>query len=84
MDVINACQACIRPGVLSYEEGKCKARKVYCDPIFRPEACTKEYVPVCAYSWNEGTNEWQGKTAGNRCTACADASVDHYVKGACS
>jgi len=86
MEVINACQACIRPGARFnhlYEAGGCKAKKVYCDDGFRPEVCTKEYNPVCAYSLNGKTNKLVRNTSGNKCTACADPSVQYYVKGAC-
>ena len=56
----------------------------------RPEICTFEYLPVCA-SRDTGVRcvkapcpatEW--KTYGNACSACADAKVSGYVKGACA
>ncbi len=44
----------------------------------RPEICTMEYMPVCAYGSN-GTNY----TAGNKCSACGDKGITGYVENAC-
>lgn len=50
---------------------------VYCEEP-RPEICTLEYMPVCGFS-SDGTQV----TAGNKCGACADPSVEYYVVGVC-
>lgn len=44
----------------------------------RPEICTMEYMPVCAYAKN-GTQY----TAGNKCSACGDKEINGYVPNAC-
>ncbi len=44
----------------------------------RPQACTKEYMPVCGQK-EDGTSD----TYGNKCTACADKDVLSYVNEAC-
>jgi hypothetical protein len=55
----------------------------------RPQACTREYLPVCA-SRDTGVRcvttpcpsaEW--KTYGNACDACADEKVFGHRPGAC-
>lgn len=55
----------------------------------RPQACTREYSPVCA-SRDTGircvttpcpSTEW--KTYGNACDACADEKVLFHRPGAC-
>jgi hypothetical protein len=45
----------------------------------RPEACTREYMPVCGQNEN-GTSA----TYGNDCTACSDETVLSYTEGACN
>lgn len=40
----------------------------------KAEICTLEYMPVC------GNN---GRTYGNKCSACASKEIDFYVQGAC-
>jgi Kazal-type serine protease inhibitor domain len=44
----------------------------------RPEACTRDYVPVCG-----SAKEGAAKTYGNACEACADASVAAWAPGEC-
>ena len=44
----------------------------------RPEACTREYVPVCAHR-----NDGSLYTAGNACTACSDEQALGHRPGAC-
>jgi hypothetical protein len=44
----------------------------------RPQACTREYAPVCA-QLDSGTS----KTYGNACDACADSSVVGHRPGPC-
>lgn len=44
----------------------------------RPQACTREYVPVCAIK----TDNREGLYA-NGCSACSDPDVLGYNKGAC-
>lgn len=45
-----------------------------CDADNRPEACTREYMPVC------GNNN---ETYSNACTACSDESVAAHRPGSC-
>ena len=45
----------------------------------RPEACTRDYVPVCATLKDGGT-----RTYSNGCSACADAAVTGHRPGECS
>ena len=44
----------------------------------RPEACTRDYVPVCG-----SAKEGAAKTYGNSCEACADAAVVGWAPGEC-
>jgi hypothetical protein len=44
----------------------------------RPEACTREYLPVCAR-----LQGGDSKTYGNACDACADPSVMGHRPGPC-
>jgi hypothetical protein len=44
----------------------------------RPEACTKEYMPVCGQK-ADGTSS----TYGNSCSACGDREVLSYVEDEC-
>jgi hypothetical protein len=51
----------------------------------RPEACTKEYMPVCGW-YNQEIQCIQypcAETYGNKCTACADEKVAYYTEGEC-
>ncbi|NNJ96222.1 MAG: hypothetical protein HKP12_03600 [Gammaproteobacteria bacterium] len=48
----------------------------------RPEVCTMDYDPVCGLRKLSGIDKW--KTYANDCTACADATVVAYKKGACT
>jgi len=44
----------------------------------RPEACTRDYTPVCGALKEGGV-----KTYSNACTACSDASVIGHKPGEC-
>ena len=44
----------------------------------RPQVCTMDYRPVCA-----NLADGAVKTYSNGCSACADASVGSWTKGAC-
>jgi len=44
----------------------------------RPQACTREYIPVCGHRYSG-----ERKTYPNACTACADPEVSGRHPGAC-
>ena len=44
----------------------------------RPQACTMEYLPVCAMLASGGE-----KTFSNGCAACSDAGIESWIDGAC-
>lgn len=44
----------------------------------RPEACPRNYEPVCG-----SAKEGGAKTYGNACEACADATVVSWAPGEC-
>ena len=79
----NSCIACSNPDVKYYEDGPCKADKVFCDPKVRPEVCTREYNPVCAYSTDSKGKHTIVNTAGNACSACSNPAVDYFIQGEC-
>ncbi|MBN2459286.1 DUF333 domain-containing protein [Candidatus Woesearchaeota archaeon] len=58
--------------------------KNYCTEP-RPEACTKEYMPVCG--WFDSSIQCLAypcaQTYGNKCTACADEKVVYWTEGEC-
>ena len=47
----------------------------------RPEVCTMDYTPVCAFQRNDGAGTWE--TFSNACSACSNASVAGYRANAC-
>ncbi|EGR30559.1 kazal-type serine protease inhibitor domain protein, partial [Ichthyophthirius multifiliis] len=83
---MNECQACKTSNLiptLFYAEGKCKDYKNFylCDPDLQGnQICTKEYQPVCGYSFQIKT----AITYGNRCQACSALGVYKYKLGKCS
>jgi hypothetical protein len=44
----------------------------------RPQACTQEYIPVCAHLYSD-----ERKTYANACSACADPDVSGRHPGPC-
>jgi hypothetical protein len=48
-------------------------------PEPRPQVCTLEYAPVCAFVGKQGTR----KEFASGCSACGDASVSAYIPGPC-
>jgi hypothetical protein len=44
----------------------------------RPQACTREYIPVCGHLYSG-----ERKTYPNACTACADPEVSGRHPGPC-
>ena len=79
----NSCVACSDPTVKYYEEGECTGSKVYCDTKVRPEMCTDNYAPVCAYSAGKH-GKYTSNTAGNACSACSNPSVEYFLQGECA
>ena len=75
MYTANSCLACKHDSVQFYNEGKCNANKVYCDANCRPDSCTEEKIPVCAYSFSKD-KEAVRKTVSNECVACSTQGVD--------
>lgn len=79
---LSGCAAAPQPpAALTDVDTRCE------DP--RPEACTRDYRPVCALR-DTGircvtipcpSTEW--KTYGNACDACSDADVIGHLPGAC-
>ncbi len=55
------------------------AAEICSDP--RPQVCTAIYDPVCAYQSGQTDSP---TTYASDCSACADPTVDGYVRGACS
>lgn len=47
-------------------------------PTIRPEMCTMDYRPVCAFLEKGGRQEFS-----NGCTACANPRVTGYTEGSC-
>jgi hypothetical protein len=73
--VVNACAGKTPANTMHTTQGKVVT--VDCmEP--RPEACTKEYLPVCGQR-SDATRA----TYGNKCEACADAAVLSYFAQAC-
>jgi len=86
-DTGNPCAACGMDNVAYSLPGTCPSNnrneRTYCDANNRPEFCTLEYNPVCAHKANcVGNNCYH--TAGNRCGACSDDTVDYHLPGECS
>lgn len=80
----NACEACRSETVVGHNPGACEEETLpqdpqwllapgQCHPDERPQACTREYMPVCGDD---------GETHGNACSACAQG-VDTFTQGAC-
>lgn len=44
----------------------------------RPQACTREYVPVCAIKKDNSSGLY-----GNACSACSNPEIVGYNEGAC-
>ena len=50
---------------------------VFC-PEIRPQMCTMQYDPVCA--WHA---DGRSSTKGSACSACGDSGVKGYLPGEC-
>lgn len=61
-----------------------------CDPENRPQACTREYKPVCAEVDNgvrcvtQPCDSTDQKEFGNGCTACSETKTQGYWPIACA
>ena len=55
-----------------------KDEKILSCPEQRPDMCTMQYEPVCAYLVNSSQ-----RTFSNACNACSDKNVSGYKPGQC-
>jgi hypothetical protein len=44
----------------------------------RPQVCTMEYAPVCAF-----LDKGERREYASACSACSDAAVAAYIRGSC-
>lgn len=74
------CIACSE-GVAGYIPGECATEdalpETFTECTEQPEACTKEWNPVCGL-----TEEEMQQTFGNDCVACSQGAVG-YTQGSC-
>jgi hypothetical protein len=71
MTVLAACGGLDRPQSVAVElDQTC--------PQPRPQICTLEYAPVCAFLDGKRRREFS-----NGCGACSDAAVVGYISGPC-
>jgi hypothetical protein len=77
-------QASAEPTPPSMPPAPGKLQAIDC-PAERPQACTKEYVPVCGwYSQDIQCIKYPcANVYGNKCMACADSQVAYYTEGQC-
>ncbi|EAR83794.1 kazal-type proteinase inhibitor 1 (macronuclear) [Tetrahymena thermophila SB210] len=84
----NKCGACSE-GVEFYAEGECESynkKAIFCHPDDHLNvACTREFSPVCGL-FDSSINCFAapcGQNYSNKCTACINKEVTHFVKGSC-
>ena len=86
----NKCQACASEAVEYWMAGECqpkggKLKAIDCTEP-RPEACTREYIPVCGQVQVECITapcDQVMQTFGNKCEACSNERTISYTEGAC-
>lgn len=93
--IFNGCTACSDETVDYHVPGECPYSsegkepdeedilRTICDPNNRPQWCTDDWTPVCAYLSECNADGICVQTASNACEGCAIATAMYHIPGEC-